>query len=109
MNIFVHWINKNGGEQCKEMPVFVSIRLLMCVLTVERELVTPPLDGLILPGVTRFSLLELAREWKEFRVSERPVTMSEVVEAHKDKRVRTLHLLLHLPLQFTIVILLYSN
>ena len=29
----------------------------------ELELVTPPLDGLILPGVIRQSLLEMAREW----------------------------------------------
>ena len=53
----------------------------------ERELVTPPLDGLILPGVTRLSLLELAREWKEFRVVERTVTMAEVIQAHDEKRV----------------------
>ena len=57
---------------------------------IERELVTPPLDGLILPGVTRLSLLELAREWKEFRVVERTVTMAEVIEAHEENRVRLL-------------------
>jgi branched-chain amino acid aminotransferase len=49
--------------------------------------VTPPLEGLILPGVTRLSLLELAREWKEFRVVERTITMAEVVEAHAENRV----------------------
>lgn len=65
MNIFIFMINKNG----------------------ERELVTPPLDGLILPGVTRLSLLELAREWKEFKVTERSINMAEVVEAHKEKRL----------------------
>ena len=53
----------------------------------ERELVTPPLDGLILPGITRLTLLELAREWKEFKVVERAITMAEVTEAHKEKRV----------------------
>jgi branched-chain amino acid aminotransferase len=52
--------------------------------------VTPPLDGLILPGVTRLSLLELAREWKEFRVVERTVTMAEVIQAHEENRVRLL-------------------
>ncbi|XP_074427600.1 branched-chain-amino-acid aminotransferase, mitochondrial isoform X2 [Larus michahellis] len=40
MNLFIFWHNQDG----------------------ELELVTPPLDGLILPGVTRQSLLELARE-----------------------------------------------
>ena len=43
------------------------------------ELVTPPLDsGCILPGVTRRSILEMAREWGEFEVSERKITMGEV-------------------------------
>lgn len=54
---------------------------------IEKELVTPPLDGLILPGVTRLSLLELAREWKEFNVVERTITMKEVIQAHEEERV----------------------
>lgn len=29
----------------------------------EEELATPPLDGIILPGVTRQSILELTKEW----------------------------------------------
>ena len=43
------------------------------------ELITPPLsDGLILPGVTRQSLIELANSWNEFDVIERVITMEEV-------------------------------
>ncbi|KAF7339860.1 Branched-chain-amino-acid aminotransferase [Mycena venus] len=56
------------------------------------ELVTPPLDGMILPGVTRDSVLTLAREHvngtkrlpnlpENLVVSERTVTMKEVKEA----------------------------
>lgn len=56
------------------------------------ELVTPPLDGMILPGITRDSVLTLAREHAsgvkrlaeltdKLIVSERPVTMKEVKEA----------------------------
>ncbi|KAI0824163.1 branched-chain amino acid aminotransferase II [Trametes gibbosa] len=56
------------------------------------ELVTPPLDGIILPGVTRDSVLALARDHiagklsipelsEKLVVSERPVTMKEVKEA----------------------------
>ncbi|KAI0803096.1 branched-chain amino acid aminotransferase II [Irpex lacteus] len=57
------------------------------------ELVTPPLDGMILPGVTRDSVLSLARDHAsgksplagmpegEFVVNERPVTMKEVKAA----------------------------
>uniref|UniRef100_A0A671X8P5 Branched-chain-amino-acid aminotransferase n=1 Tax=Sparus aurata TaxID=8175 RepID=A0A671X8P5_SPAAU len=59
MNLFIYWTNEKG----------------------ERELVTPPLDGIILPGVTRQSLLDLARDWGEFKVTERSVVMKELLEA----------------------------
>eukprot|EP01024_Parvocaulis_polyphysoides_P041065 TRINITY_DN375_c0_g2_i3.p1 TRINITY_DN375_c0_g2~~TRINITY_DN375_c0_g2_i3.p1 ORF type:complete len:388 (-),score=32.16 TRINITY_DN375_c0_g2_i3:177-1340(-) len=45
------------------------------------ELVTPPLDGTILPGVTRQSILELCKEWNEFDVVERDVTIGELKQA----------------------------
>ncbi|ETE68876.1 Branched-chain-amino-acid aminotransferase, cytosolic, partial [Ophiophagus hannah] len=41
MNLFLYWRNEDG----------------------EDELATPPLDGIILPGVTRQSILDLARKW----------------------------------------------
>ncbi len=53
----------------------------------ETELVTPPLDGTILEGVTRDSILSLARSWNEFKVSERKITMSEVVKALEENRL----------------------
>jgi branched-subunit amino acid aminotransferase/4-amino-4-deoxychorismate lyase len=41
-----------------------SLDVPLLVFVVEKELITPSLDsGLILPGVTRRSLLELARKW----------------------------------------------
>lgn len=50
------------------------------------ELVTPPLDDCILPGVTRDSLLTIARQWGRdpsapelpLHVSERPVAIDEI-------------------------------
>jgi len=50
MNFFAYWKNEDG----------------------ELELVTPPLDGTILPGVTRDSILTLCRDLGEFKVSVRP-------------------------------------
>ncbi len=47
------------------------------------ELVTPPLGGTILPGITRDSVLQLGRDWG-MKVSERPITIDEVVAAGKD-------------------------
>jgi len=38
--------------------------------------------------VTRQSILELARQWNEFKVSERTLTMAELAQAVKEKRVR---------------------
>ena len=65
MNCFVFWINEKG----------------------EKELITPRLDGTILPGVTRLCVLELAREWNEFKVKEGTITMSQVVKAAEEGRL----------------------
>lgn len=69
MNLFAFWTNEKG----------------------EKELVTPSLDkGLILPGITRQSLLDLARGWGEFKVTERSLYMKEIVTALKEKRLKEL-------------------
>lgn len=65
MNFFAFWVNEKG----------------------KKELVTPPLDGTILPGVTRQSILDLARTWKEFDVSERKFTIHDIVKASKENRL----------------------
>ena len=62
------------------------------------ELVTPPLDGMILPGITRDSVLTLAREHNQgikklpglpdrLVVTERPVKMTEVKEASESGKL----------------------
>ena len=52
------------------------------------ELVTPSLEGgTILPGITRDSILSLAREWGEFDVSERQITIREVRQAASEGRL----------------------
>ncbi len=69
------------------MNLFVALRDRE---TGRPELVTPPLDGTILEGVTRDSVLALARErlapagWK---VSERKITMPEIHAASLDGRM----------------------
>ena len=68
MNLFVAWTNEKG----------------------EKELVTAPLDGTILDGVTRDSILALSRErlapegWK---TSERKITMPQVRQATEEGRL----------------------
>ncbi len=63
------------------------------------ELATAPLNGLILPGIVRDSILTLAREWGKFKVSERTITMPEIVKAWKEQRVSHFQLILA-PLSF---------
>jgi len=65
MNLFVFWVNEKG----------------------ERELMTPPLDGTILPGVTRDSVLQLTRAWGEFKVTEGKITMRQLIQAIESNRV----------------------
>jgi len=61
-------------EEVGTMNIFFVLR---------EELVTPPLSGSILPGVTRDSVLALAREWK-IPVAERPVSVEEVIRGAED-------------------------
>ncbi|VDM61169.1 unnamed protein product [Angiostrongylus costaricensis] len=66
MNTFLYWKNEEGEE----------------------ELITPTLEsGLILPGVTRQSVLELSQEIDGFKVTERDFTMAEVKRALNESRV----------------------
>ncbi|HEY8549357.1 MAG TPA: branched-chain amino acid aminotransferase [Vicinamibacterales bacterium] len=58
----------------------------LCVV-IGDELATPPLGGSILPGITRDSVLTLAREWG-MKVSERPIAFDELLEAHRKGTLR---------------------
>ncbi len=51
------------------------------------ELVTPPLSGSILPGVTRDSVLRIAADWG-WKVAERAVSIEQVGRAAKDGSLR---------------------
>ncbi len=50
---------------------------------INNELVTPPLGGSILPGITRDSVIRLARAWG-YQVTERAITIDEVIAASID-------------------------
>ncbi|XP_028156304.1 branched-chain-amino-acid aminotransferase, cytosolic [Ostrinia nubilalis] len=65
MNVFMVYINDQGDKQ----------------------LSTPPLNGLILPGVTRRSILELASQWEDLTVKEEVITMNRVVELNEQGRL----------------------
>jgi branched-chain amino acid aminotransferase len=56
------------------------------MLRIDDEVITPPLNGAILAGITRDSVLRLLRDWG-LRVSERPVAIDEVIAAAQTGRL----------------------
>lgn len=88
MNLFIVLKTENGGKRdhCEDA------RELSASPPSGLELVTPPLNGTILPGVTRDSILTLARDHvggklnveglpKDLKVSEREINMAEIEQA----------------------------
>ncbi|MFZ4406927.1 MAG: branched-chain amino acid aminotransferase [Paracraurococcus sp.] len=53
------------------------------MVRIGNEVITPPLAGTILDGVTRNSALTLMRDWG-LTVTERPITIDEVMQAGRD-------------------------
>ena len=50
----------------------------------KKLLITPPLDqGLILPGVTRDSIIAMAKDWDDVQVVERTIDMKEIIDSLK--------------------------
>ena len=50
------------------------------------EIVTCDLDGTVLPGVTRQSVLDLSKEWK-IKTSERKMSMTEFTDLYSQNRI----------------------
>lgn len=65
MNFFVFWKNEQGDD----------------------ELVTPPLNGTILPGITRKSIIKLMEDLKEFKVSIRDFKIQDMIKAVNENRM----------------------
>ena len=55
---------------------------------IDDELVTPPLGGTILPGITRNTVLQMVKELGKYNVSERRITIDEVMTAAKNGRLK---------------------
>lgn len=77
----VLWLDA-GRRECIEEVGTMNIFFLF-----GDEIVTPPLSGSILPGVTRDSVLRIARDWG-WKVSERPVTIEEVRASARNGSLR---------------------
>lgn len=51
---------------------------------INEEIITPSLDGAILSGITRMSVIELLK-YKGYKVTERPISIDEIIEASKNE------------------------
>ncbi len=70
----VLWLNASDRESIEEvgtMNIFFRI---------EDEVITPILEGTILPGVTRDSVVQLVKD-KGYKMTERHITIGEIVKA----------------------------
>lgn len=54
---------------------------------IDKEIVTPMLNGSILPGVTRDSVIKLADHWN-MKITERLISIDELIEAHGAGRLK---------------------
>jgi branched-chain amino acid aminotransferase len=73
----VLWLDAQDFEYIQEvgtMNIFFKI---------DGKFITPSLTGSILSGITRMSVIDLLRS-KGFEVTERPITISEIIEASKN-------------------------
>ena len=76
----VLWLDALENEYLEEvgtMNIFVRF---------DDELATPTLSGTILPGITRESVLHIAKEWG-YTVNEREIGITEVIEGIKSRKV----------------------
>jgi branched-chain amino acid aminotransferase len=79
--------HKNGYTQVLwldgvEQTYVEEIGAMNIFFVINDELITPMLNGSILPGITRDSVMQLGRHWG-MTVTERQISIDEVFDAHK--------------------------
>jgi len=77
----VLWLDacqKKYVEEVGTMNIFFRI---------DDDLITPPLEGTILPGVTRDTVIKIAKR-DNIHVCERKISIDEVIQAYKDGRLK---------------------
>ncbi|MBU9712129.1 branched-chain amino acid aminotransferase [Evansella tamaricis] len=75
--LWLDGIEKKYIEEVGSMNIFFKI---------DGEVVTPQLNGSILEGITRMSIIELLQEWG-IPVTERKISFDEFVKAYQEERV----------------------
>lgn len=66
-----------------ELKYIEEVGAMNIFFVINDELITPSLNGSILPGITRDSVIKLAKKWN-MNISERKISMDEIIESHKN-------------------------
>ncbi|MBQ9133668.1 MAG: branched-chain amino acid aminotransferase [Clostridia bacterium] len=75
--LWLDGVERKYIEEVGAMNIFFKI---------DGEIVTPMLNGSILPGITRNSVLHLCKHWG-YKVSERKISVEELLEAQKSGKL----------------------
>ncbi|NNG06897.1 MAG: branched-chain amino acid aminotransferase [Desulfobacteraceae bacterium] len=76
----VLWLDANERKYVEEVGT------MNMFFVIEKEVITAPLTGSILPGVTRDSVIQMVKDWG-MKVTERSLSIDEVIAAAKDGRL----------------------
>ncbi len=83
---------KNGYAQVLwldgvEQKYIEEVGSMNIFFVIDNEIITPMLNGSILPGITRNSVIALGKHWG-MKVSERKISIDEVMEAHESGKLQ---------------------
>lgn len=76
--LWLDGVERKYVEEVGTMNVFFKI---------DDEIITPALQGSILPGITRMSTIEMLQSWG-MKVTERKISIQEIAEAAKEGRLK---------------------
>jgi len=76
--LWLDGVERKYVEEVGSMNIFFVI---------DDEIITPRLTGSILPGITRASVIALAKQWN-LKVSERKIGIDEVISAHQSGKLQ---------------------
>ncbi len=77
----VLWLD---GEHHKYIDEVGTMNIFFVI---DDEVITPPLEGSILPGVTRDTVLDLTKSW-DMKVNERRISIDELIQSSKEGRLQ---------------------
>jgi len=84
--------HKNGYTQVLwldgvEQEYVEEVGSMNIFFVIDDELITPMLSGSILPGITRDSIITLAKMW-DIKIAERKISIDEVMNAHSSGKLQ---------------------